>query len=123
MADNGSGNANATSTTTTTATATPALTSPEQVLLDKIVADYKANTGVSLDETALQTAINQAQNEIRTADLQTRLQNLVSEGKLTQAQADQILAWYQSMPSVLNGDAGLGILGGPGMHGMGCFQP
>jgi ABC-type glycerol-3-phosphate transport system substrate-binding protein len=122
LADNGSAAATAGSTTTT-ATTTPT-TSPEQTLLDKIVADYKANTGTSLDETALQTAITQAQNEIRTADLQTRLDNEVAAGKLTQAQADQILAWYQAMPSILNADGGLGLLGCPGGGpGMGCFRP
>jgi hypothetical protein len=116
-----------TTTTTTTATTTPPTTntSAEQTLLDKIVAIYKTNTGVSLDESALQTAITQAQVAMRADALQTRLQNLVSEGKLTQDQANQILSWWQSMPDVLNGDTGgLGLMGGPGMmHGMGCFQP
>jgi uncharacterized membrane protein len=116
LADNGS--------TTAATTTTTAATNTEQALLDKIVAIYKTNTGVSLDETALQTAITQAQAEMKADALQTRLQNLVSEGKLTQDQANQILSWWQSMPSVLNGNAGIGLMGGPGMmHGVGCFRP
>lgn len=119
LADNGTAVAATGAATTTTATVTP-----EQALLDKIVADYKAATGVSLDETALKNAITQAQTETRLAGLQTRLSAEVTARTLTQAQADQILAWYNSMPGVLSGEGGLGILGGHGIgRGMGCLQP
>ena len=75
----------------------------EQNFLDKVVSIYQQNTGQSIDETALQTAIDQAGSEIRTDAIQARLQELVTEGKLTQDQADQILSWWQSMPDVLSG--------------------
>lgn len=117
MADNSGSTASATTTTTTTPPTTT--TSAEQTFLDKVAAIYQQNTGTALNETALQNAITQARTEMHTAALQTRLQDMVSAGTLTQDQANQILSWWESMPSVLSG-GGLGLLhGGPGfMRGM-----
>ena len=123
MADNGG----TTTDTTTAATTTPptTTTTPEQDFLDKVVSIYQQNTGQSIDAAALQTAIEQARQEMQTDAIQARLQELVSEGKLTQDQADQILSWWQSMPDVLSG-GGLGLIPGIGrgpgfMRGIGCI--
>ena len=104
-------------TNPTTAAATPpaTATSAGQTFLDKVVAIYQQNTGVTLNETALQNAITQAKREVSTAELQSKLQSLVSAGKLTQDQANQILSWWQSMPGVLSG-GNLGF-----MHGLQGF--
>lgn len=123
MADNSS----TTPTDTTTATTTPptTTTTAEQNFLNTVVSIYQQNTGQTIDEAALQTAIEQARTQIQTNAIQARLQELVSEGKLTQDQANQILSWWQSMPDVLNG-GGLGMIAGlgrgPGFMGrIGCI--
>ena len=106
-----------------TATTTPQVTaSSSDTLLDKIIAIYKDKTGTSIDKSTLQASIQEAQKEMRMEELQTRLQNMVTNGRITQEEADQILAWYQSMPDVLS-NYGLG-LGGHGrmMGGPGCFM-
>lgn len=98
---------------------TTATNSPAQTLLDKVVAIYQQKTGVTLDEAALKESIAQAKKEMNEDAIKTRLQALVSEGKLTQDQADQILSWWQAKPDVLNG-IGLGDMPGLG-HGMRGF--
>lgn len=125
MADNSTtATTAATTTTTTTPPTTTTTTTAEQTFINDVVAAYQQSTGVTIDATALQNAITTAQTEMRTNALQTQLQNLVSAGKLTQDQANQILSWWQSMPSVLNGNGVLGLAPGPGLGlglGLGCF--
>jgi len=88
-------------------------------LPDKVAQIYQEKTGVALDKEALTSAFDQAQSEMRTEALKTRLQALVDEGTLTQDQADQYLTWWQSKPAGLPGDGLLGR-GGHGM-GPGCW--
>jgi uncharacterized membrane protein len=71
-----------------------------QALLDKACAIYQEQTGVAIDPQQLKAALQQAQSEMRDEALQNRLQNLVSQGKLTQEQADQFLQWWQSRPDI-----------------------
>jgi hypothetical protein len=68
-------------------------------LLNKVATIYQQNTGVTIDPQQLETAFTQAQNEMQDEALQTWLQNLVTQGKLTQAQADEYLQWWQSKPN------------------------
>jgi ABC-type glycerol-3-phosphate transport system substrate-binding protein len=117
-ADNGD---TATTTSTTNPPQTTTTTSTD-TLIDKIIAIYQQKTGVTIDKAALQASIDEARKEIQTEALQARLQALVSAGKITQAEADQILSWWQSRPDVLS-NIGLGG------HGMGrlaiggfCFR-
>jgi predicted PurR-regulated permease PerM len=70
-----------------------------QELLNKVATIYQQNTGVTIDPQQLETAFAQAQNEMQNEALQTWLQNLVTQGKLTQTQADQYLQWWQSRPN------------------------
>jgi hypothetical protein len=71
-----------------------------QELLNKVATIYQQNTGVTIDPQQLETAFTQAQKDMQSEALQTWLQNLVTENKITQAQADQYLQWWNSKPDV-----------------------
>jgi hypothetical protein len=90
-------------------------------LLNKVATIYQQNTGVTIDPQQLKTAFTQAQNQMQTEALQTWLQNLVTQGKITQAQADQYLQWWQSRPNTplleLPREGGM-MMGG---RGHGCW--
>jgi polyhydroxyalkanoate synthesis regulator phasin len=85
-----------------------------QALLDRACAIYQESTGVAIDSEQLRDALDQAQGELRDEALETRLQNLVDEGKITQEEADQYLEWWQSRPDI---EVPLPGLGGPGPDG------
>jgi polyhydroxyalkanoate synthesis regulator phasin len=85
-----------------------------QALLDRACAIYQESTGVGIDSEQLGDALDQAQNELQEEALETRLQNLVDEGQITQEEADQYLEWWQSRPDI---EAPLPGLGGPGPDG------
>jgi len=96
-----------------------------EAVLDKVSQIYQQNTGVAIDAQQLKTAFAQAQKEMQNEALQSWLQNLVSEGKITQEQADQYLQWWQSRPDTLLPNTPLlGPRGGTGMmwgRGHGCW--
>jgi C4-dicarboxylate-specific signal transduction histidine kinase len=71
-----------------------------QALLDRACAIYEEQTGVAIDSEQLKDALDQAQSEMRDEALESRLQNLVDEGKMTQEEADQYLEWWQSRPDI-----------------------
>jgi len=71
-----------------------------EALLDRVCAIYQENTGNDIDPEALKDAFAQASSEMRTEAFQSRLQNLVDQGKITQEQADQYLEWWQARPDV-----------------------
>ncbi len=82
-------------------------------LLDKVCEIYEENTGVALNPEELQNAFAQAGAELRDDAIESRLQNLVEEGKITQEEADQYLEWWQSKPDT----ASPGLFGFPGVRG------
>ena len=82
-----------------------------QALLDRACAIYQENTGVAIDSEQLKDAFDQAQSELREEALETRMQNLVDEGRITQEEADSYLEWWESRPDI---EAPLPGLGGPG---------
>jgi hypothetical protein len=84
-----------------------------QALLDKVCAIYEENTGTAIDSGELQKAFDQARSEMRDEALNSYLQKLVDEGKITQEQADQYKAWLKSKPEV---DIPLAPGFGLGMH-------
>lgn len=95
-----------------------------QALLDRACAIYEEKTGVAIDSEQLKDALEQAQKEMQDEALQSRLQKLVDEGKITQEEADQYLQRWQSRPDI---ELPLPGLGGHG-HGGGMiwgwgFQP
>lgn len=77
---------------------------------------------LGLDEAKVQGAFNQAARDIQNEAQQQKLDRMVAQGRLTQAQADQIKQWYQSRPEVL---APGFPFGGPGFHdgGVGGREP
>jgi hypothetical protein len=95
-----------------------------QALLDRACAIYEEKTGVAIDSEQLKDALDQAQSEMRDEALQSWLQYLVDEGKITQEEADQYLEWWQSRPDIELPLPGLGGHGrGGGMMWGGGFQP
>ena len=92
-----------------------------EALLNKVATIYQQNTGVTIDPQQLETAFTQAQKEMQNEALQTWLQNLVTQGEITQAQADQYLQWWQSKPNTplleLPREGGMMMKGG----GHGCW--
>jgi hypothetical protein len=87
----------------------------QEALLDRVCQIYQENTGVAIDPQQLENAFAQAQREMQDEALQSWLQKLVDEGKITQDQADQYLQWWQARP-----DIELPELGGHG-HGGGMM--
>jgi hypothetical protein len=97
-----------------------------QALLDKVCAIYEENTGAVLDSEQLKDALDQARTEIQDEALESWLQSLVNDGKITQGEADQYLEWWQSRPDVglpLPGLGGRGHGGGMMWGGGFRFQP
>jgi len=85
-----------------------------QALLDRACAIYQDNTNVAIDSERLKDALDQAQSELQEEALETRLQNLVENGEMTQEEADSYLEWWESRPDI---EAPLPGLGGPGPGG------
>ena len=81
-----------------------------QELLDRACAIYQEKTGVAIDSEQLKDAMHQARSELREEALESKLQNLVEDGKLTQEEADDYLERWQSRPDI---DVPLPGLGGP----------
>lgn len=99
-------------------------TDRNQALLDRACAIYQEETGVTIDPEQLKDALKQARSEMQNEALESRLQNLVDEGMITQEEADNYLEWWQSRPDVGLPLPGLGRPGpGCGMMRGGCFQP
>jgi hypothetical protein len=102
-------------------------------MLDKVCEIYQQKTGVAIDKEALKESFAQAMSELRPAAsptrpergpqaMQDRLQNLVTDGKLTREQADAFQKWWESRPDV---PLGFGPPGPGGFHGKGgpCIPP
>jgi uncharacterized membrane protein len=71
-----------------------------EALLDKVCAIYEQNTGTAISSEELQKAFEQARSEMQDEAMNSHLQSLVDEGKITQEQADQYKAWLESKPEV-----------------------
>jgi len=85
-----------------------------QALLDRACAIYQENTGVAIDSEQLKDALHQAKSEVHEEALESWLQDLVENGKMTQEEADSYLEWWQSRPDIQVPILGLG---GPGPRG------
>jgi len=92
-------------------------------LLDRVCEIYEENTGVTIDSQQLGDAFAQAQREIRDEALESRLQELVDEGKITQDEADQYLEWWQSRPDISFNFGFPGFRSGPRLRGWGGPMP
>ena len=85
-----------------------------QALLDRACAIYEERMGVPINSDELKNALDQAQGELKEEALESRLQNLVGDGKMTQEEADNYLEWWQSRPDI---EVPVPGLGGPGPRG------
>jgi len=85
-----------------------------QALLDRACAIYQENTGTVIESDQFKAALEQAQGELQEEALESRLQDLVENGDMTQEEADSYLEWWQSRPDI---QAPLPGLGGPGPRG------
>ena len=65
---------------------------PQDTLVNKVAAI------LGIDEAKVQAAFTQAQDEIQTEQLDKQLANLVSQGKITQAQANAYKVWLSTKP-------------------------
>jgi len=92
-----------------------------EALLERVTEIYQENTGVAIDAQQLKDAFTQASSEMRIEALQSHIQDLVDQGKLTQEQADQYLEWWESKPDfpVRSGFRCRGGLQGRGQHDCG----
>lgn len=55
---------------------------------------------LGIDQQKVENAFTQARTEMRDEALDNYLNNLVAQGKITQAQADQYKAWVKSRPDM-----------------------
>jgi hypothetical protein len=86
-------------------------------LLDRVCEIYQENTGVAIDPQQLKDAFVQAQGETELNALESRLQSLVDQNKITQEEADQYLEWWKSKPNVSFNFGFHGFRGGPRLGG------
>ncbi len=76
-------------------------------------------TILGIKQADLENAFAQAKKEQRDQALDTRLKNLVTQGKITQQQADQYKQWWTSRPNMPAGLPGQGHMMQPGgMRGL-----
>ena len=92
-----------------------------QTLLARVVTILNQQ-GVTIDQATLQSAFTQAQQEIRNEALDNYLNNLVTQGKITQEQANQYKTWWQSKPDL---PIGFGLRSHGGFRGWAgpCITP
>jgi hypothetical protein len=67
--------------------------------LGKVAEVYQKNTGVAIDPEELQKAVTEARQALKDEALDNYLQKLVTDGKITQEQADQFKTWLDSRPT------------------------
>ncbi len=89
-------------------------------LLTKVAAILSTATGKSITLQTLQSAFTQAEGQMKTAALEKALANAVTNGKITQTEADQFKAWWNQRPPAVdklipNGGFGIPGLGNGGM--------
>jgi len=81
--------------------------SPGKALADRVA------TILGIDQTKVENAFTQAQKDMQDEALTNWLNSQVTQGKMTQSQADQYKSWWQSRPSTV---PGIGPFG-RGFHG------
>ena len=67
---------------------------PRQILMAKVAAI------LGIDQTKLENAFAQAQQQIQDEELANRLQSLVSSGNVSQQQANQYKQWWAARPNM-----------------------
>jgi hypothetical protein len=73
---------------------------------------------LGIDQAKVESAFTQANQEMRDEAMNSRLQKLIDEGKMTQEQADKYKTWMESRPNMPEGLGNQAPFGGPrGMKG------
>ena len=88
-------------------------------LLERVCEIYQENTGVAIDQEALKEAMAQAQGEMQAAAMEARLAEMVENGVLDEAQAQEFQEWLEARPDVPMAPG----IGGRGMNRGGCGGP
>ena len=96
----------------------------------KALADRVADI-LKLDRTTVENAFAQAEKDMKNDAVKTYLDRLVQAGKMTQAEADKYLQWWQSRPQTpqglnlpqMPGGKFMGPGGFPGMMGKRGLPP
>jgi len=57
---------------------------------------------LGIEQQEFEAALRQAQTELQEGNIDTRLQELIAEGTLTQQQANELKAWMENRPDVPN---------------------
>lgn len=91
-------------------------------VLERVCAIYEENTGVAIDQEALREAFAQAQSEIKAAAVEARLTKMVENGVIDEAQAQELLEWWEARPDIPI-VAGMGGHRLQGFGGSGGFGP
>jgi hypothetical protein len=91
-------------------------------LLTQVVANLNSATGKSVTVAQLQDALTQAAAQMKSDTLAKSLANAVTNGKITQAEADQIQSWWNQRPAAVDKLAPNGGFCLPGM-GRGGMMP
>jgi hypothetical protein len=73
-------------------------------LFDKVAAAYQQLTGNSIDSAQLQKAFDQVRQDQQAQALDNMLNKLVTDGKISQAQADAYKTWLKSKPATTFSD-------------------
>jgi len=94
-------------------------TQPEaqhEALLERVCGIYEDNTGVAIEPEALKDAFVAAQGEMMAEAMESYLDKLVEEGRITQEEADQLKEWWEARPDtpLSRGPMFRGGPGGPG---------
>ena len=71
-------------------------------LLTQVVAALNTTTGKSITVAKLQDALTQAAAQLKADALTKSLANAVTNGKITQAEADQIQSWWNQRPAAVD---------------------
>jgi hypothetical protein len=71
---------------------------------------------LGITEEDLRAAFDEARAEVMAERIAVRIEALVEAGKLTEAEGQELLDWYESRPRVLEGRNGLRGFGGHGHH-------
>jgi hypothetical protein len=88
-------------------------TSPHDIFVGKVAEK------LGLDKETVATAIQEARREMMDEALAERLQQAVTDGRITQEEADQILEWMNNRPAALDDLGRLGPGSGPKGEGGG----
>ena len=76
------------------------ITPSTSTIMERVAELYKNNTGVTLDPSQLQTAFDEAHQEIREQNRNTMLEQLIENGVITEEEATDLRDWLDEKPDI-----------------------